>query len=133
MGMQLLLLATDIPRLTLHQVAQQLGYKDTRSARRWCASHSVALLRDTGTKSSYVIKSEFIAARLVSIDKYLKKRYGTQHYAQALSAYAAGDIAAINGITDVPKKSSSHKQKNAVPGKHASRFHAELTKIISDE
>ena len=129
--MQLLLLTTDIPRLTLHQVAAQLGYKDPRSARRWCKSNNVALLRDAGTKSSYVIKSEFIAARLVLIDRYLKKRYGTQHYKQALSAYSAGDIAAINDITDSEIKYFRSPKKKLVAGKNASRFQAELAKIIT--
>lgn len=133
MVMQLLLLTTDIPRLSLHEAMRLLGYKDARSARRWCASHNVVLLRDAGTKSSYVIKSEFIAARLVSIEIYLKKRYGTQHYKQALSAYCAGDITAINGITEATKKSFRVQTKAVIAGKSAANFQARLAKIISGE
>lgn len=74
-----------------------------------------------------------MAARLVLIERYLKNRYGTQHYTQVLSAYSAGDIAAINGITESAKKSSRSPKKISVPGKNASRFQAELSRIISGE
>lgn len=121
----------EIIRLSLREIAIRLQVKDVRTARKWCVRQNVALLSDAGTKSLYVIKSEFEAALLNSLVSYLKTRYGAE-WQKALSIYQSGDIGGLLCITQEKGNCCipSRGNKN-FPGPEAARFFSELMATVS--
>lgn len=125
-------MSTPIVTLSLREVARLLSFKDVRSVKRWCRCNNVGILSDVSSKSSYVIKSEYEAARLGSVIAYLKTRYGAD-WQHALSAYQSGDsgqIVCLNAT--LPEKTHSRRKKITPPGKSATRFLSLLEKSLSE-
>lgn len=115
--------------LSLARVATLLGYKDLRSVHKWCRNHSVAILSDQGSRLKYVIKSEFEAARLQTIVKYLRTRYSERQLPKVLVAHQNGDVAFLLSLHKDTKKKSIPVQTSS--GKHASRFLSDLRQYLT--
>lgn len=82
-----------LERTYITDAVKQLGYKDKRTFRRWCANNDVGLLQDTGSLKLYVIKSEFEEALLRKSIQYLKEKskritVSEKRKRSELSAYA---------------------------------------------
>ena len=67
-------------RLSISQVCDLLGFKDARTVEKWCNNHGVVVLSDTGTKTRYVLKVEFEAARLKALIGHLKVKHGKKWF-----------------------------------------------------
>lgn len=65
---------TMFERIYINDAANQIGYKDKRSFRRWCNNNGVGLLNDTGCTKLYVVKSEFEEAMIRSTLKHLNQK-----------------------------------------------------------
>lgn len=78
--------------LLLHQLANTLGYKDARSARRWCIKNGVTILKDNGTRRCYVIAAEFEAVRQKAFITSLKRRFGEKEWLKAYTALLDSDV-----------------------------------------
>ena len=72
--------------LKLPEVAAILGYKDLRTAKKWCKTNSVCVYSDSGLKGSFVIEAEFQQARLKILIAYLRKEHG-QNWIDAFKSY----------------------------------------------
>jgi hypothetical protein len=64
-----------IERLYIKDVAKELDLKDNRSAYRWCKNNGVGILSDIGCKRKYIIKAEFISAKVKQMLKYVTTKY----------------------------------------------------------
>jgi hypothetical protein len=65
-----------IIKIFIKDIAKELGYKDTRSIKRWCDNHNIGILSDFGSNRQYVFKSEYEIARDRIVNKYIKQKYG---------------------------------------------------------
>ena len=72
--------------LKLPEIASILGFKDLRTAKKWCKTNSVCVYSDSGFKRSYVIEAEFQQARLKVLIAYLRKEHG-QNWIEAFKSY----------------------------------------------
>jgi hypothetical protein len=69
--------------LTLNAVAEKLGYKNRRSAIRWCINNGVEILKYHGTNRKYVLLKQFewvrsqkVVSKLIKKAPELKQQFG---------------------------------------------------------
>lgn len=125
-------MTASIETLSLQEVAAALGYKDGRTARRWCRMHHVAVFTDAGAKKPYVLKIEFDAVRSKKLIEYVQKKYDAQHWQKALEAILSGNTEQLCLLEIKGTKSTRIPQKKVtILGKEATRFFSELNDSVS--
>jgi len=60
--------------INIRTVAELLGYKNRRSAIRWCINNGVEILNYHGSKRKYVLAKQFEWIRYQKIFNKIKKR-----------------------------------------------------------
>jgi hypothetical protein len=50
-------------RLYIHEIQQELQYRDRRSVRSWCRNNNVRVLSDAGSNKQFVLKAEYEKAK----------------------------------------------------------------------
>ena len=118
---------------TLKELKQQLHFTDMRSVKRYCLLNGIAILKDNGCRSLYVMRSDYEAARMREFIKMLKKRHG-KDWLKAYQAHVNFDIELLMCLQYSGRKGhcNSHKDKllsNA--GNNEKRFLAVLKEFIS--
>jgi hypothetical protein len=75
-----------IEKLYIKDVAKELDLKDNRSVYRWCKNNGVGILSDIGCKRKYIIKAEFISAKVKQMLKYVNTKYNEIDVNELLNA-----------------------------------------------
>lgn len=122
-------------RLRLREVARILGYKDLRSAKRWCENNCVMVLSDIGTKGKYVILKEFEAARLRSFTKYLRLKHGKENWLAVFVRYTQQSpfqliSEEVKGV-NTSSKGTERNKKGEAQGENEKRFLDDLRELLS--
>lgn len=120
-----------IERILLQEVADQLGYQDQRSARRWCILNRVGILSDAGVKKCYVIRTEFEAARLREFIKHLKAKHGEENWIEAFKAHMNLNIMHVIALEEenVPIEQRNNYQPES---EHEKKFLVDLQKDLTE-
>ena len=102
-----------IERLYIKDVAKELDLKDNRSVYRWCKNNGVGILSDLGCKRKYIIKAEFVSAKVKQMLKYVNTKYNNVNINEILNA----DIQYYFQLEIVKEQQNScliHHQKNNI-------------------
>jgi len=102
-----------IEKLYIKDVAKELDLKDNRSAYRWCKNNGVGILTDIGCKRKYIIKAEFVSAKVKQMLKYVNTKYNEVDINEILNA----DIQyyfQLQTIKEQQNSNHSHHQKNNI-------------------
>ena len=86
-----------IEQISIQETAILLGYKDIRSAKRWCNNNGVKILSDFGSKKQYVIKEEFEEAKIRRAKIYLTQKYGDDKLSEAKTKQGRERIYSLSG------------------------------------
>ncbi len=119
-----------IHTIYVKDLAHLLGVTDLRTAKRWCRLNSVAILTDRGRRVSYVVRSEYEAARLSAFIKLLKNRHGKDWFI-AFHAHVDFNIELLSTMhaTNGKKQSGRSFESLDNTGKHEQRFLESLTSL----
>jgi len=63
-------------RLYIQDLQEELSYKDRRTVLKWCHNNDVGVLSDIGSNRLYVLKEEFLKAKMKQSVMYIKEKYG---------------------------------------------------------
>ncbi len=118
-------------RIFINQAGKEIGYKDKRSFRKWCAHYGVGILSDLGSKKQYVIKEEFEMAKKKEPLKYLNQKYGTEKLSGIFSACL--NFETEYRITLEQNRKKNFQKDNYSPkGEHEKSFLARLTSKLHE-
>lgn len=96
---------------TIHHVKelkQLLRLRDLRSVKRWCTLNGVVIMKDRGSRFSYVMRSEFEAARMRQFTKSLQERHG-KDWIDAYHAHVDFNIETLSAIQDASRNFPSKR------------------------
>lgn len=85
------------PTITIHEIASTLGYKDFRSAEKYCRANNLKIFSIPNTHKKYVAKAEFEFAREKEIINYLKEKFGSE-WINAYQQYSNLNLLSLVGI-----------------------------------
>jgi len=102
-----------IEKLYIKDVAKELDLKDNRSAYRWCKNNGVGILSDIGCKRKYIIKAEFVSAKVKQMLKYVNTKYNEVDINEVLNADIQYYLQ-LQIIKEQQNSNHSHHQKNKI-------------------
>ena len=102
-----------IEKLYIKDVAKELDLKDNRSAYRWCKNNGVGILTDIGCKRKYIIKAEFVSAKVKQMLKYVNTKYNEVDINEVLNADIQYYLQ-LQIIKEQQNSNHSHHQKNKI-------------------
>lgn len=115
---------TPLEILYVKELTGLLGLRDPRSAKRWCLLNNVSIIKNQGSRVSYVIRSDYEVARNRAFIKLLKNRHGKDWFA-VYQAHVDFNIALLSGLQSAGKENSIDRKNCALPvntGMHEQRF-----------
>jgi len=122
-----------IEKLYIRDVAKELDLKDNRSAYRWCNNNGVGILSDIGCKRKYIIKAEFIAAKIKQMLKYVNAKYNDVEVTEILNADIQYYLQ-LQTIKEQQDINRFHHQKNKIEysprGDNEKSFLSDLQNIL---
>lgn len=119
--------------LKISEVAKILGYHDLRSVKKWCKINGVGIITQFGSKSQFVIKDEFEAARMKPVKKYISEKYGTDNISEAISSFlkfTSQYQTAISKRKQVPKNPIETGKNQVSLGKEGEKFKQDLIEFL---
>lgn len=117
--------------ITLKEAGKALGYKDTRSAIKWCEANQVMVFSEVGTKRKYIIRTQFQYARMKQFINYLKVRYKGQ-WLDAFQSYSSMNITRVVELEEMGKVTFSITDKYKPKGNKEKSFLKVLSKEINE-
>src|SRR4051812_32649949 len=118
-------------RMSLQDVAVQLGYKSSRSAHRWLRRNGVTVFSEVGSKKKFILAVDFRLKYLAAPISHLRDLYGESQWQSAFKAHMDDDLVGLmTVIKNTQKKNTSQaiKQKTIEikQGKNEMRFAEKL-------
>jgi hypothetical protein len=121
----------DIETIPIKELSHLLRITDIRSIRRWCNFNGVTLLKDTGSRSLYVMRSEYQAGRLKAFIKHLKEQHG-DNWLKAYQAHVEFNLELLSASKGI-KTTSQLKVKKGYQkdktGRNEQRFLDEIINL----
>ena len=106
--------------LLLKELLEQLGYRDIRSVRRWCAKNGVFIVRQG--KDEFVIESDFKKAFEIPFINNLKKQYG-KDWEEVYRLHQEGNVLGLSALqSTAPTLRKSFKTENDIVSKYLSKY-----------
>lgn len=99
---------TGVEIIPLKELRQQLRLTDMRSVRRYCLQNGIAILKDNGSRSSYVMRSDYEAGRMRAFIRLLKKRHG-KDWIKAYQAHVDFNIELLSALQGASREDQSNK------------------------
>ncbi len=106
--------------LLLKELLEQLGYRDIRSVRKWCAKNGVFIVRQG--KDEFVIESDFNKAFEIPFINNLKKNYG-KDWEEVYRLHQEGNVIGLTALqTSVPVYRKTFKTENNIVSKYLNKY-----------
>lgn len=109
--------------LHLKELLEQLGYRDIRSVRKWCARHGVFIVRQG--KDEFVIESDFKKAIEIPFINNLKKQYG-KDWEEVYRLHQEGNVLGLTALqTSAPVFRKTFKAENDIVSNYLNKYESD--------
>lgn len=116
--------------ISIKELGTKIRLSDRRSIYRWCSLNNVSIIKNPGSRVSYVMRSEYEVAHTREFIKSLKVRYG-KNWLTAYQAHVHFNIELLSAMQGTNGKNKSGKSAQPITntGTHERRFLDSLTSL----